>query len=61
MKSFSRKFMPTNISVTGDTANVTGNYAGAIVNGSASTASNGSFTATLRKQGNRWVITDLKM
>jgi serine/threonine-protein kinase len=61
MKSFSRKFMPTNISVTGDTANVTGNYAGAIVNGSASTASNGSFAAALRKQGNRWVITDLKM
>src|SRR5216683_2896277 len=61
MRSFSRKFMPTNISVTGDTANVTGSYAGTIVNSSGSTASNGSFTATLRKQGNRWVITDLKM
>src|SRR6266851_1523342 len=61
MRSFSRKFMPTNISVTGDTANVTGSYAGTIVSSSGSTASNGSFTATLRKQGNRWVITDLKM
>jgi serine/threonine protein kinase len=61
MKSFSRKFTPTNITVNGDTASVSGTYSGSIVLGLATTLSNGTFQATLKKVGTRWVVATLTM
>jgi len=60
-KSFSRNFAPANITVSGDTATAAGSYSGAFDLGSASTPSNGSFQATLKRQGTRWVIVNLTM
>ncbi len=60
-KSFSRNFTPASITVSGDTATVAGSYSGSFVIGSATTPSNGSFQATLKKQNTRWVIANLTM
>jgi hypothetical protein len=61
MQSFSRKFTPEKIAVNGDTATVSGSYSGSVVVGSAPTASNGTFSARLKKIGTRWVLDSLAM
>src|SRR6266436_4875410 len=58
-KSFSRKFTPAEIIPNGDTAVAAGSWAGTYDDGSKTTPLSGSFKASLRKQGDRWVITDL--
>ncbi|HEV2521907.1 MAG TPA: protein kinase [Candidatus Acidoferrales bacterium] len=61
VKSFSRVFTPAKTTVNGDNATVAGSYSGAFVIGSSSTPSNGSFQATLKREGSRWVIMSLTM
>ncbi len=60
-KSFSVKFTPTEITVNGDTASVSGVRAGTYDSGSQKTPLSGPFKAALRRQGDRWVITSFTM
>jgi eukaryotic-like serine/threonine-protein kinase len=60
-KSFSRNFAATNITVTGDTATVSGTYTGAVNIGSGNTPSNGTFQANLKKEGSGWTVVNLTM
>lgn len=59
-KSVSRNFVPADITVNGDGAVAKGTWSGVFDTGGSSPSS-GPFTATLKKQGGRWVITDLVM
>jgi len=61
VKSFTRKFAPTSITVNGDTATVAGSYTGSYVIGSTTTPVNGPFQATLKKMGARWTVAALTM
>jgi hypothetical protein len=58
-KSVSRNFTPADITVNGDTATATGTYSGVFEVGGNKTPSSGSFKATLKKQGGRWIVSDL--
>ena len=58
-ESVSRNFTAENIDVNGETATVIGSYSGAFVQRKTAIHSSGSFHATLRKIGSRWIIDSL--
>jgi hypothetical protein len=58
-KSVSRNFRPENIDVNGDVATVVGSYSGSFVKGKTTIPSNGTFHATLKKVGTRWIVASL--
>ena len=58
-QSVSRNFTTENMDVNGDTATLIGSYSGAFVQGKTTIHSSGSFHATLRKIGSRWIIESL--
>ena len=60
-KSVSVAYTLLNVTAKGDTATVSGTFAQRFeIKGEKPSAYNGPFTASLRRQGNSWIIVDLK-
>jgi ketosteroid isomerase-like protein len=49
------------LNAAGDTAVVTGSRASSYQEGKEKKSANGPFKATLKKQGDRWIVSELNM